>query len=379
MKNVVPFIFLISAACLTAQSKPFEINGTIKGMDNGFAEFFSGRGDTVFKISDKKVNIENGVFSFKGDLSYTSSIILKLTDNEKSFFTPWFYVDSRKQTLTLSTTILELFGEDSVLSVISSGKTETEYNEKFKRLKASAQSKFDEFRTKKIKLYRELNYIVPEVTLDSLSDLEDVLKNELKIKTIQYIKENPSSKISLQKAYNLIKGIYEPWFDSIYDVLDKNLLTSDIGKKITENLHITKSLCLGSIFPALSLMDSSSNKIILDKSLLNKYTFCDFWFHGCGWCIKQMPELNEIYAKWHSKGLEIIGITVDPKEKEQAWKNVIAKQNVKWLQLWDINSVEANKLSVNFFPTSFLLDKSGKIVAVNIKASELEKFLAARL
>lgn len=92
-----------------------------------------------------------------------------------------------------------------------------------------------------------------------------------------------------------------------------------------------------------------------------------------------MPELNEIYAKWHSKGLEIIGITVDPKEKEQAWKNVIANHNVKWIQLWDVDGIESKKLFINAFPTSFLLDKSGKIVAVNLKPSDLEKFLATKL
>lgn len=342
MKNVLLFIFLFFAFHLAAQTKPFEINGTIKGMDSGYAEFYPGRGNTNVKINEKKVPIRNGQFVFSGELSYASMVILGFTDSLKTYYTFWFYIDEGNQLVKLDTAKQTFVGEEMDIDVISNSKSWIEYNEKFKP------------------------------TVEKVKDQEG--SNLLK-----YVKENPKSLVALVKSSSFIRRVYEPVFDSIFNNFDKSLKMTSVGIKISEKLKALKSVEVGAKFPSIPLFDSSSNKIVLDKSLLSQYTLCDFWFNGCGYCIQQMPELNEIYSKWHSKGLEIIGITVDPKDKEQAWKNVIAKQNVKWLQLWDINSVEANKLSVNFFPTSFLLDKSGKIVAVNIKPSELEKFLEAKL
>lgn len=362
-----------------AQIKPFEITGTITGIDSGLAEIFTGRNDTAFKMSENKSNIINGIFSFKGDLSYTSYAVLKLMTKEKTLYTPWFFVDAGKQKINLSTTHLELFGEDSVLSVMSSGKTQTEYNDNFKKLTASIKSRSDEWRITRDKLNKKFNFELPELISDSLSKVEEAIKKEEKKISVQYIRDNPTSIISLYEAKNLISKNYEPLCDTVYNSLDKKLLASDIGKKISENIKILKSLREGEVFPTLSIFDSSENKISFHPPVLKKYTFYDFWFNGCSWCLKQFPELIKINSKWQSKGFEIVSITVDDKRFEQQWKNIIAKNKITWLQLWDIGGVEAEKLLIARYPTSFLLDQSGKIVAKNLEPNELESFLELNL
>ncbi len=75
------------------------------------------------------------------------------------------------------------------------------------------------------------------------------------------------------------------------------------------------------------------------------------------------------------KTLDYVKLVPIKKMGKKAEKN----HNVKWIQLWDVDGIESKKLFINAFPTNFLLDKSGKIVVVNLKSSDLEKFLATKL
>lgn len=43
--------------------------------------------------------------------------------------------------------------------------------------------------------------------------------------------------------------------------------------------------------------------------LKNKVVLLDFWAVWCGPCIKTFPHLRELHAKYHDKGLEIVGLT----------------------------------------------------------------------
>ena len=65
----------------------------------------------------------------------------------------------------------------------------------------------------------------------------------------------------------------------------------------------------------------------------NKLTLVDFWASWCGPCRREMPHVKKLYADFHSKGLEIVGVSFD--ESKEAWTGAIASMGLKWPQLSD--------------------------------------------
>ena len=82
----------------------------------------------------------------------------------------------------------------------------------------------------------------------------------------------------------------------------------------------------------------------------NKLTLVDCWASWCGPCRAEMPHVVELYAKYHEKGLEIVGISFDEEEDVAEW-NVIDANNdgrkwniyVKdgWAVIMTVNPTEA--------------------------------------
>lgn len=107
------------------------------------------------------------------------------------------------------------------------------------------------------------------------------------------------------------------------------------------------------------------------ESLKGKYVLLDFWATWCGPCLKEIPNLKELYSKIDKSKIEIIGIVGD--SPSEMLSSLIDKQGITWPQ---IVSDEANqikeKYGVNGYPTTFLLDANGIIIAKNLWGKALE-------
>jgi thiol-disulfide isomerase/thioredoxin len=109
-----------------------------------------------------------------------------------------------------------------------------------------------------------------------------------------------------------------------------------------------------------------------------KVVLIDFWATWCKPCVESIPELKIIYDKYHDKGLEIIGISLDNKGTESRIKQIIEKQGLAWPQRFTgkgMNDTFAKLYGINALPTVWLLDKDGKIVDQNSYGERLENLI----
>jgi len=116
------------------------------------------------------------------------------------------------------------------------------------------------------------------------------------------------------------------------------------------------------------------------SSLKGKVVLLDFWASWCGPCRISNKHLVKIYPKYKAKGFEIFGVSLD--EDKSKWENAIKKDHINWLQVndgggWDAHT--AVKWNINAIPTSYLVDKKGKLVAMDLEGKELEKALKVLL
>jgi alkyl hydroperoxide reductase subunit AhpC len=84
----------------------------------------------------------------------------------------------------------------------------------------------------------------------------------------------------------------------------------------------------------------------------------------------------KLYPKYKTRGFEIFSVSID--DDMSKWKNAINKDKINWLQVNDAGGWEARtavKWNINAIPTSFLIDKKGKLLAMDLEGKELEKAL----
>jgi len=129
----------------------------------------------------------------------------------------------------------------------------------------------------------------------------------------------------------------------------------------------------GKMFTDMTIKDIDGKERKLSEWVgKGQYVLIDFWASWCGPCRQEMPNVVANYAKYHEKGFEIIGMSFD--QKADAWKKAVEQMGMKWPQLSDLGgwqSAAVEVYGISSIPASILLDGTGKIVALDLRADKL--------
>ena len=129
--------------------------------------------------------------------------------------------------------------------------------------------------------------------------------------------------------------------------------------------------------PALSLTALDGGKFDL-ASLKGNAVLLDFWATWCPPCVAAMPLVKAWQTRWQSKGLQVIGISLDTSRETLA--AFVQKNGLSWPQSFDGKGWEGEacqRFGVTSIPNTWLIDQHGVIVAVNPAdpAAALERLL----
>ncbi len=215
---------------------------------------------------------------------------------------------------------------------------------------------------------------------EALNEKENEYRKEL-------AEKNASSLVSIMAITDLLnlKTIPAKEAQEKYAALDDTLKTTRLGKNLDQLINnaiavsMQKRIDIGSEAEDFSA-PTPDGKLLSLKESMGKVTIIDFWASWCKPCRIENPNVVRVYNKYHAKGLNIIGVSLD--KKQESWTKAIADDNLDWnhvshLQFWQ--EPIARTYGVRSIPATFILDEKGNVIAKNLRGPALESKISELL
>lgn len=197
------------------------------------------------------------------------------------------------------------------------------------------------------------------------------------------------AKFDMQKELPLFKQVRDSlrksmprsgFFAMFRDQVDR-LEQQEIALKMQEEemKRLSNLLPIGGEAPEIRQQTPDGGTVALSE-LRGKVVLIDFWASWCRPCRIENPNVKRVYAKYASKGFEILGVSLD--RDQAAWVKAIKDDGLPWKHVSDLgfwNNAAAQEYGVQSIPYTVLVDRDGKILDKGLRGEQLEARLAQLL
>ncbi len=233
----------------------------------------------------------------------------------------------------------------------------------------------------------------PQVDTWMKSEFDKLMENQRAF-VRAFIERNPNEPASLLALSHQVarQPVLNPRLDfKLFEKVDAGLMKQYPTSILALNLHkyvvamkpqlesnvkLEQATGTGKLAADFTLPDPNGKQISL-SSLRGQYVLLDFWAAWCSPCRRENPVLVEAYKKYHSKGFEIMQVSLDKTRED--WVNAIKQDGLNWIHVSDLKywgSAAAKLYGIESIPANLLLDKEGKILARNLRGAALESTLS---
>ena len=372
MKKIL-LAFSIVSILFSCNSNPdgFVLNGTIDGVKDGTTV-------TLRSIKDNKpfvvdtTSVKNGMFTMTGKVEHVDIHFFNLQNVAGSL--P-FILENKELNFTMY--------KDSLAVSKIEGSAENDNAQAYMKAVSEFRKEGDELR----KEYQEARKNNDTLILNAYGEKVKASREKNNAYNISYVKEHSNSIFSVLLLENLVNSKIMSIEEAgeVFKGYPKEIQESAPGKRVNEKIEIATATAIGALAPDFTAPTPDGTEITL-SAIRGKVTIIDFWAAWCGPCRKENPNVVKVYEKYHDKGLEIIGVSLDgnPRQKDakQEWLNAIEKDGLTWHQVSNLNYFNdpvAKQYNIRSIPATFILDGEGKIIAKNLRGPALENKIAELL
>lgn len=376
MKKFLPFLMLalLIAATACQPKNSYTISGTIAHADSGMVYLAKLNSSSIEVIDTAKV--VDGKFHFPGKaLEQTELVALRFNDHQ--YFGQFliepaeFNVEADADSLDMPHTIItgseshEVFM--SYLQELYDFSIEMKkYNGDYRQaMMAQNKELQDEIKVNAEASQEKFVFFVKNF----IKEHHQTVAAAFAIQTQLMQRSTPEE---LEKLVSQLTGAAtekNPYYTKLQEVLKEAKAEKEAKETVAE----------GKSAPDFTLSTPDGKEVSL-SDFRGKYVLLDFWASWCGPCRQENPNVKKAYEAYKDKNFDILAVSLD-KSKDK-WVEAIEKDGLTWthvsdLKFWD--SAAAKLYNVKSIPASFLIDPEGKIIAHNLRGSELHTKLSSLL
>ena len=360
MKRLLQIITITLIMCSCNTSPTYTINGTIDTKYDGETIILTTKNDTI-----NHSVISDGGFTMTGSVKLLTPAYISVV-GEQGYPTTIFLENVE------FTTKIDI--QNPATSQIKGGDAQAIANEfnKHRKEYTDKKEKLSKMHLRAIKvddkeLLKGINNQISEIdkVMDSL--FQKTAQKFSDSEVTAFFMDDSKYKYSLEKAKKMLNTLTDKARNSRY------------GATLADYINKLDQLQVNKEAPDFTQNDVNGNPISL-SSIKGKAKIIDFWASWCSPCRKANPELVALYKKYHSKGLEIISVSLD--RQRDNWVAAINNDNLTWPQVSDLQGWDnevADQYSVMSLPTLYLLSQDNIIMSKNLHGMELENSVKALL
>ena len=346
----------------------YVVSGTIKGIDKGI---IVGGKDTV--------NITNGAFILRGKLDGATQQYYRINDQYgfglllgNEVFDVKIDIDNANERGQINDIEINGSAINDEMKEVSRAIDNMPESKKLQEL-----FEFGQTLEKGSKAYKE-NY-------EAISDAREAARKVRATYVKDYALDNPNSVTAafyMRMQANEVDQTFEE-FEQIVEGFSEEVKRSSFYKPLKDELEGLKRTAIGQIAPDFTLKTDKGEDFTLSSLRGEKIVLVDFWASWCVPCRKSYPHLKEVYKQYKDKGFEVVAVTNDSNHDQ--WKKAIAEDELEWIQVADVfpprdgeppyTAKVITAYAAPYLPSTYLLDKDGRIIAKHLHGEALDKKL----
>ncbi len=391
MKKTMLSILACWGAWVAALAGPgYTITGHVKGNTDGYKVYLKTReaAEGQLKIIDSTI-IHNNTYTFRGQITQPLFAAVVFENKERPDRPDFgkamgFFLENSPITVTTTTDSLKREFELAYYNYIplngatvSGSAAHNAYMAFYAPLKILNDAYDQAFIGKYIKALnsRKDKAIKNKETMASAAEVLQVAGKRTQY-CIDYVLQHPVTEVNAYIAGMVatFSGIRQEQLAAMIKHFSSGAPQQGIyTTRFLKDAALLKSGAIGTPIVASQVTKSNGEKVTL-SSLIEpgKTTLVVFWASWCHPCRAEIPHLKEIYALYHSKGVNIYSISMD--DDKERWQKAMQEENMVWPQFLlegNFNNDLAKTYNIKGIPTCLFYDASGKLTSKNMRGGFL--------